>query len=824
MRQATGLLELERVQAALRARVRTPLGQARVRALAPLDDIEAARGRIERIREARSLIEAQETAPVFAGDDVEGAVTLAEKGVMLEGPILRQVAQTMLAGFELRRHLLPREHEVPLLYGLAASVPDLNGPARRIHRCFDPDGQLADNASPDLGTLRARVRSIRDSIHDRLQTLLQDGAVSPYLQETYYTVRGDRYVLPVKASYKNHIAGIVHDASGSGQTVFIEPQALIDLGNRLKIAQSEQADEEARILSELSVEVAKHGEDIRKICQVIGRVDFSNGAARLAMDLDAIPILPDPEPGFRLSKARHPLLVLQSIEPREREDGTLERPKRPWFEVVANDLELRPEQQVLVLTGPNTGGKTVAMKTIGLAALMVRCGLHVPCGEGSRIGWYRNLVGTLGDQQSLVSNLSTFAAHMKALMEILSVAGSGTLALIDEIAADTDPTQGQAIAQAVLEQLADKKSHVVVTTHFERLKALPFQDGRFRNAGVGFDEVALQPTYRVSLDMAQGSSAFDIAAGLGLDAGIVERARSLFGEGADSLENLLKAVERKNRELEAAQVEAAERARSLERERAEFERTQRRLEREIEDVKARARTELFEEIKEARERARKLVAELQRAASGPSAAESMRVANRVSEALRDLEASELARAEAEKPREADTEPDKPLLSLEVGQRVHVPRLGRDGEIVSVEGRDVQVAVGTVKMRVPASSLRPPTSESTSKPPSRGRSRAARRDPSTFAAGGTERPDSPTPAPEELDLRGHSVDESIERLEAFLDYHYGSPTQHVRVIHGHGTGALKEAIREHLRRSGYVKSMRPGERDEGGDGVTVVHLA
>lgn len=820
MQHATGLLELEGIQAGLRARVRTPLGHQRVAALAPLTQLQAARARIEQIREARHLIDGGETAPVFAGDAVESSVQSAEKGVMLEGPALRAVAQTLLAGAELRRHLVPREQEVPQLYGLGVSLPDLTGPARRIQRCFDPDGQLADDASRELGPLRQRVRSVRDAIHAKLQVLLHEASIEPYLQESYFTIRGDRHVLPVKASYKTHVPGIVHDASGSGQTVFIEPQVLIDLGNRLKIAQSEQADEEARILSELSVLVAEHGDDIRKTCDVIGQVDFLNGCARLAGDLDAVPIMPDPDPGFRLLAARHPLLVLQSIEPRTRDDGTTERPTRPWFTVVANDLILEPNQQILVLTGPNTGGKTVAMKTVGLCALLVRCGLHVPCNAESRLGWYRELTGTLGDQQSIATNLSTFAAHMKDLMAILRRAGSGTLALIDEIAADTDPGQGQAIAQAILERLADRGAHVVVTTHFERLKALPFQDPRFRNAGVGFDEVQLRPTYQVTLDVPQGSSAFDIAAGMGLEAGIVERARALTGDGSDSLESLLKSVDRRARELEQANLRADDRARALEREKAELERQRTNLEREIEQVRERARRELLDDIAQAREQARKLVADLQRASEGGgSPADAMRAATRTADALRELEEKEQAKAAPPEPEPAS----EPLTEVAVGQRVHVTKLGRDGEVVSVEGRDAQVVVGAVKMRVPVKSLRAPAS-------SRAERKRAPRSPSATRGPKPDRyaPEAPArseppPGTEELDLRGQTVDESLDRLEAFLDYHYGQPTQRVMVIHGHGTGALKEAVREHLRRSGYVKSMRPGERDEGGDGVTVVHL-
>jgi DNA mismatch repair protein MutS2 len=529
-----------------------------------------------------------------------------------------------------------------------------------------------------------------------------------------------------------------------------------------------------------------------------------------------------------LRSARHPLLVLQAITPDSadaEQEGDVEAEERPptgeyskdnpRFEIVPNDLALEPEQRVLVLTGPNTGGKTVALKTVGLFALMARCGLHLPCDETSRVGWFDHIEATIGDLQSIEAKLSTFAAHMKALLSTLARAKAGTLVLVDEIAADTDPTQGQAIAQAILERVAQQGALAVVTTHFERLKALPFQDQRFRNAGVGFDEKKLRPTYRVTLDVPQGSSAFDIAEGLGLEHDIVERARELSGAGAGSIDDLLKSVESRARSLEEAQAQAAAAKREADLARAETERVQKRLEREIEEVRVRARQELLDEIHAARERARTLIAELQRAAQSESAAEAMRAANQAADAIRKLEEEEAAKLEAARPEPPASAPQK-LEGVQVGQWVHVPKLGRDGEVLSLEGRDAQVAVGSMRLRVPQKSLRPPAGP---RPKKTTPTREAKRSVSKRVAAEPEKP-----IVEEIDVRGHSIDQSIDRLEAFLDYHYGRPTTQVRVIHGHGTGALREALREHLRRSGYVKSLRPGEKEEGGDGVTVVQLS
>ena len=821
MLDAIERLEFGAIRAALLARVHTPLGATEVNGLLPFAERAQALDRIEAIRQARLLLDLGSEPPVAGAEDVAAPLELGEKGIMLEGPQLRAIAHTMNAGAALRRHLLGKEHEAPHLFALGASLADLSRTAGQVLRAFAPDGQLSDDASPELGPLRARVRGLRENISAKLSELLTSAKMQPLLQENYYTIRADRYVLPIKASFKNEVKGIVHDASGSGQTVFIEPQIVMDLGNRLKIAQSEQLEEEHRILSALTEAVVQEADQLRLIMHVVGLVDLIMAGGRLANDLRCVPVKPGPKPGFSLLRARHPILLLQAMAPLARvEEGAEPAPRtgpRRLEDVVGNDFALEAGQRILVITGPNTGGKTVAMKTIGLFALMARMGLHLPCGEGSRIGWYARIEVAIGDQQSIASNLSTFAAHVKRLVQILRRAGDGDLVLIDEIAADTDPNQGQALGQAILERLADKDAHVVVTTHFERLKAVPFIDPRFRNAGVGFDASRLLPTFHVTLDVPQGSSGFDIAQGLGLPAELVQRARDLTGEGSHELETLIKQIETRSSELEQARLrmeEAEARVLAAEARARDKERT---LGEEIDRVRRRARVELLEEIEGRRAEVGRIVADLQAAAESDAVKEAMRKANQARDQL-----GKIAKAEAERAAVEATprpEPDAPLSAVEVGAWVHVPRVGRDGDVVAVDGREAQVVVGNIRMRVPVAALRP----AKAKRPKQ----SARPAPKDFAKSKKGEPTAEAEAKvivEELDVRGTTVDECIDRLEGFLDYHYGMPTTHVRVIHGHGTGALKDAVREHLKRSGYVREVRAGDKGEGGDGVTVVALS
>ncbi len=813
-------LELEDVRGALLERVRTPLGSQHAHQLAPFDDPQPARARIEAVRQARALIDLAEPPPVWGAEDVAEPLSMAEKGLMLEGGPLRAIAETMSVGATVRRHLVAHEAVAPAMYGLAVGLEDLSRVARDIRQCFEPDGTLADHASPDLGPLRSRVRALQESIRSKLSELLRDTKLQDYLQENYFTIRNDRHVLPIKSSYKNEVKGIVHDASGSGQTVFIEPQALLDIGNRLKIAESEQKEEERRILSELTVMAAEHADQVREIMRVVGICDFLTSAAQLSIDLRCVPVVPEPGPGFDLRNARHPLLVLQTLAPPPAQangetDAPAPAPRPRVVRVIGNDFGIQDEQQILVITGPNTGGKTVAMKTIGLFALMVKCGLHLPCDEGSRMGWYDRIDVAIGDLQSIADNLSTFAAHMKALVRILALADDRSLVLIDEIASDTDPTQGQALAQAVLEQLGDRGAHVVVTTHFERLKAVPFTDTRFRNAGVGFDADALRPTYRVTLDVPQGSSGFDIAQALGLPGSVVDRARSLTGEGAQELERMIKAVEDQSSALEQArlQLERAEATAAAATARAQAKEAE--LQRTIDRVKAGAQADLLAEIEARQQQVKTMIARLQAATAETSAAESMRLANQTADKLGKLHKEERDKLPEDKPSPPPS--SKKAAEVKVGDWVRVGKLARDGDVVAIDGREAHVSVGNMRIRVPLSELEVPH-----KPRPKRTARPAPREfkPRTRQVRTEGEVVSIT---EEIDLRGATVDEGIQRLEGFLDYHYNTVTTHVRVVHGHGTGALREAIREHLKRSGYVKSVRPGDQSEGGDGATVVAL-
>ena len=710
------------------------------------------------------------------------------------------VARTMQTAAQLKRYLLPLDTIAPLLYGFGASLAELQRPAQTILHSFEPSGRLADDASSELGPLRQRMRAIEESVQDALRSIMESAKVKKILQEPYFTLRAERYVLPVISSFKGQLEGIVHDASNSGQTVFIEPQRIVELGNRLKIAQSEVKEEEFRILSTLTLIVSRHAQDIRDAMVVIGQVDFLSAAAQLTIDMACVDIIPDEDPVIDLIDARHPLLILQ-------------KRANPGAPLVANDIGLKSDQQVLILTGPNTGGKTVAMKTVGLLALMLRCGLHIPCDPRSRLGWFDKIEVAIGDEQSIESQLSTFAAHIKNLSRIVDTARRDSLVLIDEIAADTNPTQGQALAQAVLERLAQNGAHVIVTTHFEGLKVIPLVDSSFRNAGVGFDAEAFRPTYHVNLDVPQGSNGFDIARSLGMNEKVISRARDLCGEDSKAIEDLMKVLQGKAADLEAAKIQAERAAVEHTQEQVRLEQERTALKKEREGLHTQAHDALFEEIKSTRNQVRAIIAELQNTVGTDAIRNAMRHATKAAQELTAVEDSALAQAQSKEVNSSSLSAEIPL---EVGSWIHVPKLGKDGSIVSFDKKAAIVLVGNMRVRAACGSLE---KAKTARPKSllasaKGKTKLVEKPKSVVAVSSSE----------EIDLRGLNSDEAIARLDAFLDHHYQGPSDFIRVIHGHGTGALRSALRKHLKLSGYVQSFEAEDEKHGGNGATLVELS
>ena len=783
-------------------RCATTRGAAAVRAGLLLDTIEAARERTAEISEARGLRARDKALPLGGIVDIGPAVERVRKAAALDAPELVAVASTGRSLTRLRTHLREHAELAPKLAARAGAIADLGHVYHPILEAFDADGRLVDHASDELGPLRRAAASIKAQLEKRMEAALVDERFAPYLQDAYYTQREDRYVLPVRTDGKGFVRGIVHGTSQSGQTLFIEPEEIVDLNNRLKLAEAEVADEERRIYVKFSGWIAEEADAFASALAVAETVDAIAAAAIMADDtVAAEPILED-APRIALLHARHPLMLLAERR------------------CVANDVTVAAGQTLLV-SGPNAGGKTVALKTVGLAAAMARAGLHLCAESGSAIGWFTSIVTDIGDAQSLEKDLSTFSGHMVNLRELLAHAGPGMLVLIDEIAVGTDPEQGAALAQAVLEELAARGVTALVTTHYERLKALGAQDSRFANASVGFDLERLEPTFKLHLGTPGSSGALAVARRMGIVAPIVERARELLGGGGARIEDLLASVADQRRRLEDERAALLAELEAVESERAAMRSTRDKTRARYEKQTAREHGEAVTALRAARREIDDLRKEL-RAKAAVATPDDVRAATRK------LVAPGAAVAQHEPRRKLPPGSPATAEQLVPGTPVIVPKLGRCEVATAPTNGKVEVRLGRMHAMVPIAEVLLDSH------------RAARRAEQQRAASEPEeKPQGPSvvlvdgvPAggratartiDSTIDIRGQRVDEAVANVDRFLDESLLANRDTAFIVHGHGTGALRQAVRSHLASHGAIETFRAGEPSEGGDGVTVAFL-
>jgi len=742
---------------------------------------------LELVSEARALHDRGDPMPFGSVFDLRLALRRLEKEGVLEGPTLVQVAETLRGGARLRRFLLGRSDSAPNLSSIAgrlAALDDVSGP---IVDSFDEHGVLADHASPDLGRLRRLRLELHERLSRRMRNLMDKPSISKFLQDRFYTQREDRFVLPIRSDAGPAVEGIVHGSSASGATMFVEPREVVGLNNELKVAEMAVAREEARILADLSALVGEEWEAIWSNLELLERLDVVDARARLAIKLEAHPARVT-EGRVELIGMRHPLMVIAGMQ------------------VVPNDLSLE-RGQTLIISGPNAGGKTVSLKTLGLCALMQRAGMHLPAAADSEMPLFDAVLTEMGDDQSIEASLSTFTAHLTHLLRFLEAATPETLILLDEIAVGTDPGEGAALAQAMLEGFAGCGARVVVTTHYERLKSLAVEDERFANASVGFDMAQMAPTYRLHAGLPGSSGAIAVARRVGLPAGIAGRAEALMQGGGQELSRLLVALSDQHTKLGAEQEalqRATEEARQLAAQhKAELARLREKQERAVEREFALA----IDELKRARQELERVRALLKRPPSR----------ERLAQADRQISAASGAILRHE-PREEPAGRPATAEELQPGTEVIVARLGGTGEVMEPPSRGkVAVRVGGLRTNVAIEEvLLPPrkTPAAAPTPPSK--------PPSTTDAPIRTEVALRTPA-NTLDLRGARVHEALGLTDKALDDALRAGEDALFVIHGHGTGALRAALREHLQGHPLVERYEAGAPKEGGDGVTVVYL-
>jgi DNA mismatch repair protein MutS2 len=730
--------------------------------------------------------------------DIGLSLERAERGGLILGEELLNIATT-LAGMRRLRRIIDEQEEIPVLQALVEPVRTYPELEQEIHRCIDDDGKISDRASTQLREIRGQIKVIRERIYRRLQQILQKQTGA--MQEGVITQRGDRFVLPVKAPQKDQVPGIIHDSSSTGATLYIEPKAVIDLGNQLRQYHRQEQIEEEKILRKLTEQVGENQEDLEELLAIATVLDLATARSRYSTWLGANTprfIESEGKDPITLRQLRHPLLIWQQ----QHEQGS---------EVVPINVQINPQIRVVAITGPNTGGKTVTLKTLGLAVLMAKTGIFVPAKEPVELPWFGQVLADIGDEQSLQQSLSTFSGHIRRIIRITAALKveeqddhHPSLVLLDEVGAGTDPAEGSALAIALLKYLADHARLTIATTHYGELKALKYQDQRFENASVEFDDQTLSPTYRLLWGIPGRSNALTIAQRLGLQPAIIEDARSRVGGLSEDINQVIAGLEAQRREQELKAKEACKLLQQTEKFYTEVSQKATSLQQREQDLKQKQEQEVAKALAEAKAEIAQVIRQLQKGT--PTAQD----AQKATEALNQISQQQLGKI------------SKPLAAYrpKVGEKVKIPSLGQTAEVLSLseEAEEVLVRLGIMKMTVPFTDIESldgkklETEEKTqakavpvhvSPPPVPKSSPVIRTSQNT------------------VDLRGSRVMEAESDLETAIAKATESGV--LWIIHGKGTGKLRQGIHEFLQDHPQVKRFELAPQNEGGSGVTIAYL-
>ncbi len=764
------------------------MGRERALATAPATDLREIEQALEETRQGRSALGVAGSPPWEQIPDVRPTLAAVRvPGSVAEGTELYALIPLLDGAARLSAYGRGLGEVAPGLAARFGAVPQERSLGDELRRALDEDGSVRDEASPALRRVRQRLRELRREVVALLERQFQRPDADAIFQERYVTVRHGRYVLPVRTEAKGRLRGIVHDRSQSGATLFVEPESAVDANNDLVQVAREEESEVLRVLAQLTDAVRRASPELERLVDALGGLDEVFARAELAEAMDAVEPEVSAARTVALRSARNPVLLAQSW-------------KEPDREVVPVDIELDAERPLLVITGPNAGGKTVALKTLGLLALMAQSGCHVPAREGARLPVFDQVFAIVGDEQSVAENLSTFSAFVRQLKEVLDHVDARSLVLLDELGAGTDPDEGAALAQAVLEQLASRGALCMASTHLEPLKAFASTHERARNASAEFDHEHLAPTFRLVYDRPGQSYALAIGARLGLSPELIARAEGHRTHQQRQLQDLLARLNERDRQDAARAAESA------------------RREAESRALRDRARTELDAAEQKARDLVQRAQAESRRLVGD--------VRRAVNEEWERLRQGEKTRADLERSRRRITEVARgvaPALSAQsepglarpavAGDRVEVAHLGLKGEVLGVDGGVVTVRAGAVTVKVPVQGLRVlgPAVTAAASPPRDGARSGRVSAPGKSGVGG------------ELHLIGRTTDEARPLLEKYLDDAFLAGLGTVRIVHGKGTGALRRVVEDVLAGHPLVSEHRLGAPEEGGAGATVASL-
>ncbi|ANE45024.1 recombination and DNA strand exchange inhibitor protein [Paenibacillus swuensis] len=779
-------MEFPKIIDKLTGRAQTSMGKERAMTLIPSSSFEEVKVRLQATDEAYHTDRLKGSAPFGGVHNIKASLHRAHIGGMLNSSELLEIGDTLYGGRKMKRYLqsAAEEHPIPSLEALFELLEEGRELEQAIRACIDDQGDVLDSASSELAAIRKELRNGESRVRDRLEQLIRTSSIQKMLQDPIITIRNDRFVVPVKQEYRSSFGGLVHDQSGSGATLFIEPEVIVTMNNRLRELKLNEEREIEKILRMLTARVAELTEELTINVDILGELDFIFAKARLAHEQKASRPMMNDRGYLKLKKGRHPLIAAEKVVPL--------------------DLEIGNQFTSIIVTGPNTGGKTVSIKTVGLLNLMAMSGLFIPAEEGSQMCVFDAIYADIGDEQSIEQNLSTFSSHMTNIIGILKHMTPKSLIMLDELGAGTDPAEGSALAIAILEHMHSLGCRIIASTHYSELKAYAYERKGVINASMEFDVNTLSPTYRLLVGVPGRSNAFAIAERLGLSTDIINDARGQVKEEDQRVESMIASLAEDRLTAEQERITAEGLREELERQSRQIEEQRLRFEQQKDKLLEKAEDQARETLAKARAEAESIIADLRKMAAEEGAAIKD---HKLVDVRRKLDQATPEKRQKSHARQSGAKPQV----IGPGDEVMVYSLNQKGLVVEdVNTKEVMVQLGIMKIKVKKSDLEllSPTPAVKSPKQSAGASVKRSRDEQVRT---------------ELDLRGANLEEAIMETDQFLDEAIMSNLGQVYIIHGKGTGILRTGIQEFLRRHKHVKSYRLGEYGEGGAGITVAEL-
>ncbi len=785
-------LEYKKITAMLEQMATSVMGKELAQKLLPSNDFAEVDERLKQTAEACNiLIDAE---PPFGGiHDIRALLKKAKLGIVVEVASLLDVLNTMYAMRNLKKFFKELESDSPQFKEWAKSIEILGQLEREIDNIVDEHGSMRDSASVELMRIRREIKSSQRRIKSSLDNILKNNDYQKYFQDNIVTIRDDRYVIPIKQEYRQFFPGVVHDQSSSGSTLFIEPMAIVDLNNDIKQLAIDERREIERILKVISEKLGKHSETLLYNCEIMAQLDFAFAKAKLSRKMHASYPEINHDGIVELYKARHPLINAETVVP--------------------IDIKIGSTYRTLLITGPNTGGKTVSMKTFGLLVLMVQSGCFIPVQSGSKIAVYHDVYADIGDEQSIEQSLSTFSAHMQNIVSILDNIESEDLLLLDEVGSGTDPEEGAALAMAILERLMKIGASVVATTHYNELKTFAYSTEGIENASVEFDVKSLRPTYRLLIGTPGASNAFAISRRLGLSDSLILRAQQLIKADHAQFENVLNTLENEKLLYEQKNADITEKQQRIDKLEKQLSDMKQEMARKKEHTLRKTKEQCAALLRRTRRESEEIIKELKAQFSDQGSKKRQETIDSARHRLQ---------GRLSKVNQQDDDPNKPgepvdLKTIATGDIIYVNKLRQKGTVIdiNVSGKELTVQLGSLKMNVKAKDCAFVSRAIKEKSSANSSSRRKTGGFSMIAKVSQVRP--------EIDIRGMMVDEATEAVGKYLDDAVIAGLSRVLIIHGKGTGALRKGIQEYLKNHRNVLSFTLGDMDEGGSGVTAVKL-